>query len=139
MDLRRVRRWQWAVLGIIAGLAMGAAQLLRGNDAMVGGEGFISQRVFEQIVKQSTPTSASRVVSLHIRPTPNVDMVTLNLSDKFLLGADQVRFASPRPYRPRGEGLPHPATPSATFSGPWPPVTRRSPRVTPGGPSRGGN
>src|SRR6476620_9991606 len=106
MDLRRVKWWQWAFAGMIAGLCMGSAQLLRGNDAMVGGEGFISQRVFEQVVKQPVSAGASQIVSLNIRPTPQVDMVTLNLSDRFMLGASQVRFAAPRPYKPRGEALP---------------------------------
>ena len=50
MDIRRVKRWQWACLGSAAGMLLAFTHVLATEDEMVGGEGFISQSVFEDVV-----------------------------------------------------------------------------------------
>ena len=105
MDLRRVKRWQWAIAGTIAGLALGATSVLRGNDELIGGEGFISQREFEQVVTRAAWARPSPVVSLTLRRASHVDLITLNLANKGFF-AGPVRYAAARPYKPRGQQEP---------------------------------
>ena len=106
MDLRRVKRWQWTIVGTLAGLALGAISVLRANDELVGGEGFITQREFESLVSRSTWVRPSPISSVTLRATPHVDIITLNLNS-WNPFSNQLRFAAARPFQPRGQPEPY--------------------------------
>jgi prepilin-type N-terminal cleavage/methylation domain-containing protein len=100
MFLYSLTRWHWALIGLLVGLALGWVRLADGDEAMVGGEGFVSQVTFERELR-SPPLARDKplLAGITIYPANNHDLVTMRR-----LGSDgryrQAAFAAPRPYRP---------------------------------------
>ena len=73
MNVQAWKRWQWALVGAIAGAALGWAELSRRESGLVGGEGFVPQIVFE-------PELLSPPVDARRRPSAlNFTQVTLSV------------------------------------------------------------
>ena len=81
MNVQALRHWQWALVGLVAGAAVGAARLLGGSVDRLGGPGFVPQQRFEQMLR--VPPAAGRPYIRRVRVRPvtgvdvNVDLVTL--------------------------------------------------------------
>ena len=101
MNVHSPRRWHWAVLGLVAGVALGFARHAGDSIERVGGPGFLSQAQFEHGFLVPPVQGKPYIAGIRIRRTPSVDLVTLRrLSPR--LDYEDMRFAAPHRYRPLG-------------------------------------
>src|SRR4051812_24713147 len=109
MNVQAFRHWQWALVGLVAGAAVGAARLLGGSVDRVGGPGFVAQQKFEQMLRVPPAAGRPYIRSVRVRPVTgvdvNVDLVTLSVRTPTLT-YEPMYFAAPRRYRPLGRPAP---------------------------------
>ncbi len=90
---------------MVVGLLVGASRVLSGEEPTLGGPGYISQRLFEQAIKNPAFDDRPYVKDLSIRPSKTVsgiDIVTLSALDRETNSYQQYLFAAPRPFAPIG-------------------------------------
>ena len=106
MNVQAWKRWQWVIVGILAGLAVASARLLAASDRRVGGEEYISQIEFERALNMTNAQDEPEVSRLVIRPDRYVDLVSLRRRVPETSTYETRLFAAQRPYRPLGQANP---------------------------------
>ena len=106
-DIQSLKRWHWAVVGLVAGAALAWARLAAGPPGMVGGVGFISQREFEHDLQSGPLTPDGPLLAdITVFPRGEYDLVTMRRRDLSRQGRrpayQHVKLAAPRPYTPAG-------------------------------------
>src|SRR4051812_42525535 len=79
IPIHSMRRWHWAVIGLVAGAVLGWARHLGAIGEPVGGRGFISQARLGEALRVPPVRGKPFVGGITIRRTPQVDLVTLRL------------------------------------------------------------
>ncbi len=103
MNLQTLRRWHWMMIGLVAGLAVGAGRILSAADERIGGAGFVNQSVFENDLRVPPLAGKPYVkgIVLHRAQTfANLDIVSFWGMDPATGEYRQFRLVAPRPYRP---------------------------------------
>src|SRR6476646_11252815 len=103
MNVQSWKRWQWALVGALAGAAVGWADLSRRESELVGGEGFIPQIVFEPEFLAPPIEGNPRLKNFWIYRVGDSDVVEMErLSGApSATGANylHIKFAAPHPYK----------------------------------------
>ncbi|HSZ54717.1 MAG TPA: type II secretion system protein [Tepidisphaeraceae bacterium] len=102
MGIQSLRWWQWSVIGAVAGAALAGGRLLAVSDRRLGGDGFISQAVFERSLRQPASDGKAMLSGIVIRPHGSVDLVSATRYDPDRQAYENVVFAAPRPFVPLG-------------------------------------
>src|SRR5437879_5999067 len=104
MNLESSKRWHWALIGMIAGAALGWANVSRQENQLIGGEGFVPQIVFEPELLAPPVDGHPRLKNFSIYRVGDADVVEMERLNgaPSASGASYlpIKFAAPRPYRP---------------------------------------
>ncbi|MGA2496546.1 MAG: hypothetical protein ABSH20_02325 [Tepidisphaeraceae bacterium] len=77
MDIQCVKRWQWMVIGALAGTGPGWGQLALRQERRLGGEGFITQEVFEREVAMPPIGGRAHFTDVVVYPVGDADIVQM--------------------------------------------------------------
>src|SRR5687767_1906769 len=104
MNIQSWKRWHWALLGAVAGAAIGWATLSRRDNQLIGGAGYIPQATFEQELSLPPLEGHPRLRNFSIYHVGNVDIVDMERMSGSPSGITptytRTKFAAPNPYRP---------------------------------------
>src|SRR4051812_11364518 len=104
MNVESLKRWHWAIVGLLIGAGLGYGHLLTQDEALVGGPGFISQDALEIELKAPPLLGRPRIVDVAVGqgPAAGIDYVRMH---RLVKGEGPngwtyaaATFAAPRPY-----------------------------------------
>src|SRR5437762_3524724 len=106
MKIASIRRWQWAVLGALAGLAIAYGQFSTMSEKSVGlGDGKMTQIEFEREIHLPPIDGMPHLSEIKIYPRADYDRVELRRLRLTRLGSkyEPAFYIADRPYVPRGQ------------------------------------
>ena len=128
MNIQAFKRWQWAVIGLVAGAVLAGAKMLAVSDQMYGGPGFLDQAHFESGLNQVNFEGGPVITDIVIRPRANVDLVTFRHYDPVIRHSATYSYAARRPYVRLGAlAPPNPNYRVADYLGE---AAKRNPKIT---------
>jgi len=98
MNIQAFKRWQWIVIGVVAGAVLAGAKMLATSDQMVGGQGFLDQAHFESGLNQVDFEGRPVITDIVIRPRAHIDLVRFKHYDPVIQHSATYLYAARRPY-----------------------------------------